>query len=165
VGRANPGARLRVIDDAGVPLAPGQAGLLEVIPAQMSGTSPWMQTTDLARIDEDGFLWILGRADQAIIRGGFKVMPDDVRAALESHPAVLGAAVVGVPDARLGETPVALVELRDDATAGPDELTEYLGDRLARYEIPTELVITDSIPRTPSGKPDLPAVRSRFARR
>ena len=70
-----------------------------------------MRTTDLARIDDDGFLWILGRADQAIIRGGFKVLPDDVRAALESHPAVQGAAVVGRPDERLGETPVAVVEL------------------------------------------------------
>ncbi|PRC45835.1 AMP-dependent synthetase, partial [Mycobacterium sp. ITM-2017-0098] len=112
VGRANPGAQLRVVDQNGVPQEPGQQGLLEVIPAQLGGSSQWMQTTDLARIDADGFLWILGRADQAIIRGGFKVMPDDVKTALESHPAVAGAAVVGRPDPRLGETPVALVELR-----------------------------------------------------
>ena len=67
----------------------------------------------MARIDTDGFVWIVGRADQAIIRGGFKVMPDDVRVALEGHPAVAGAAVVGRPDERLGETPVAMVELRE----------------------------------------------------
>lgn len=160
VGRANPGARLRVVDDAGEPVPAGEPGLLQVIPAQLAGRGDWLQTTDLARIDDDGFLWILGRADQAIIRGGFKVMPDDVRAALESHPAVAGAAVVGRPDPRLGETPVALVELRPDADAAPDELLGYLRDRLARYEVPTELRIVETIPRTPSGKPELTAVRS-----
>ncbi len=147
VGRANPGARLRVVDENGVPQEPGQQGLLEVIPAQLGDTADWMQTTDLARIDADGFVWILGRADQAIIRGGFKVMPDDVKSALESHPAVAGAAVVGRPDPRLGETPVALVELRAGACADPDELIEYLRTRLARYEIPTE--ITDRRRDTP----------------
>ena len=121
-----------------------------------------MRTTDLARIDADGFLWIVGRADQAIIRGGFKVMPDDVRVALEGHPAVAGAAVVGRPHARLGETPVALVELRDSAATDTDTLLEYLRTRLARYEIPTEITIVGTIPRTPSGKADLNEIRRLF---
>jgi acyl-coenzyme A synthetase/AMP-(fatty) acid ligase len=159
VGRANPGAELRVVDDDGKPLGADQPGLLEVKPGQLGPSADWMRTTDMARIDEDGFLWILGRADQAIIRGGFKVMPDDVRAALESHPAVQGAAVVGRPDDRLGETPVAVVELRDTASADASELLEFLRNRLARYEIPTEIRIVDAIPRTPSGKPDLSAIR------
>ncbi len=159
VGRANPGARLRVVDDEGNPLGPDQPGLLEVKPGQLGPSADWMRTTDLARIDADGFLWILGRADQAIIRGGFKVMPDDVRAALESHPAVQSAAVVGRPDPRLGQTPVAVVELRDTADASAGELTEFLRHRLARYEIPSKITIVAAIPRTPSGKPDLSAVR------
>ncbi len=159
VGRANPGAQLRVVDDDGTPLGPDQPGLLEVKPGQLGPSADWMRTTDMARIDEDRFLWILGRADQAIIRGGFKVMPDDVRSALESHPAVLGAAVVGRPDERLGETPVAVVELREAGSADADELLEFLRTRLARYEIPTEIAIVDSIPRTPSGKPDLSVIR------
>jgi acyl-CoA synthetase (AMP-forming)/AMP-acid ligase II len=159
VGRANPGAQLRVVDDDGNPLGRGLPGLLEVKPAQLGPSTDWMRTTDIARIDEDGFLWILGRADQAIIRGGFKVMPDDVRAALESHPAVQGAAVVGRPDDRLGETPVAVVELRERGTADADELMEFVRSRLARYEVPTEIAIVDAIPRTPSGKPDLSAIR------
>ena len=159
VGRANPGAQLRVVDDDGAPLGLDQPGLLEVKPGQLGPSADWVRTTDMARIDEDGFLWILGRADQAIIRGGFKVMPDDVRAALESHPAVQGAAVVGRPDERLGETPVAVVELRDTASADAAELTEFLRNRLARYEIPTEITIVDALPRTPSGKPDLSAIR------
>lgn len=162
VGRANPGARLRVVDEDGHPLGPDQQGLLEVIPAQMD-TTDWLRTTDLARLDADGFVWILGRADQAINRGGFKVMPDDVRTALEAHPAVRGAAVIGRPDARLGETPVAMVELHGQATE--TELSQFLSTRLARYEIPTQITIVNTIPRTPSGKPDLGAVREHFAAR
>jgi long-chain acyl-CoA synthetase len=162
-GRANPGAQLRVVDDGGTPLGPDQVGILEVKPGQFGPSADWIRTTDLARIDADGFLWVLGRTDQAIIRGGFKVMPDDVRTALESHPAVAGASVVGRCDDRLGETPVAMVELREPGSLGADALVEYLRTRLARYEIPTEIAIVDAIPRTPSGKPDLSAVRRFFS--
>ena len=163
VGKASLGAQLRVVDDDGAPLPPGQAGLLEVKPGQLGPSADWMRTTDIARIDDDGFLWILGRGDQAIIRGGFKVMPDDVRTALESHPAVRGAAVVGRPDDRLGETPVAMVELRTSVDAAA--LSEFLRTRLARYEIPTDIAFVDVIPRTPSGKADLGAVRDFFRQR
>ena len=162
VGRANPGAQLRVVDDTGAQLGPDQVGLLEVKPGQLGRSAPWMRTTDMARIDTDGFVWIVGRADQAIIRGGFKVMPDDVRVALEGHPAVAGAAVVGRTDERLGETPVAMVELRESASTDTPTLVEYLRTRLARYEIPTEIAIVDTIPRTPSGKADLSAIRRFF---
>ena len=160
VGRATLGAQLRVVDDNGTPVADNEPGLLEVRPGQLGPTGDWMRTTDIARIDADGFLWILGRADQAIIRGGFKVMPDDVRTALESHPAVQGAAVVGRPDERLGETPVAMVELRETVEAAT--LLDHLRTRLARYEIPTDIAIVEQIPRTPSGKADLTAVRGHF---
>jgi long-chain acyl-CoA synthetase len=160
VGRATLGAQLRVVDEDGHPVATNESGLLEVKPGQLGPDVDWLRTTDVARIDADGFLWILGRADQAIIRGGFKVMPDDVRAALERHPAIRGAAVVGRADDRLGETPVAMVELRGAATTG--ELAEFLRARLARYELPSEIAIVDAIPRTPSGKADLAAVRRHF---
>jgi long-chain acyl-CoA synthetase len=163
VGRPSLGAQIRVVDDDGRPLGPGEDGLLEVKPGQLAPTADWMHTTDMARIDEDGFLWILGRADQAIIRGGFKVMPDVVRAALEAHPAVRDAAVVGRPDDRLGETPVAMVELRDAGSVDAAALVEYLQTRLARYEIPTDIAIVDQLPRTPSGKADLGAVREFFS--
>ncbi|MBV8180297.1 MAG: AMP-binding protein [Mycobacterium sp.] len=162
VGRANPGAQLRVVGDDGTPLEPDQVGLLEVKPGQLGPAAEWMRTTDMARIDADGFLWIIGRADQAIIRGGFKVMPDDVRTALESHPAVAGAAVVGRRDKRLGETPVAMVELRDPASVDAGALADFLRTRLARYEIPTNIAVVAGLPRTPSGKPDLSAVRRFF---
>ncbi|GAA4541586.1 class I adenylate-forming enzyme family protein [Mycobacterium paraffinicum] len=163
VGRANPGTQLRVVADDGTPLDPDQVGLLEVKPGQLGPSAQWMRTTDMARIDADGFVWIVGRADQAIIRGGFKVMPDDVRTALESHPAVAAAAVVGRPDERLGATPAAMVELREPAGVECDALVDYLRTRLARYEIPTKIAIVDAIPRTPSGKADLGAVQQFFS--
>ena len=122
-----------------------------------------MHTTDLARIDADGFLWILGRADQAIIRGGFKVMPDDVRSALEGHPAVQGAAVVGRKPTSASARPRSRWSSCEQAPPRrPDDLVDFLRDRLARYEIPTDIAIVDAIPRTPSGKPDLIAVGDHF---
>jgi acyl-CoA synthetase (AMP-forming)/AMP-acid ligase II len=161
VGRASLGAQLRVVDDGGQTLGVDQAGVLEVKPGQLGPAAEWMRTTDMARIDADGFVWILGRADQAIIRGGFKIMPDDVQAALESHPAVHIAAVVAQPDDRLGETPVAMVELREPVDVA--KLEEFLRNRLAGYELPTAIAVVEQMPCTPSGKPDLSAVREHFA--
>jgi len=159
VGRAHAGCELRVVDaDSGEPLAPDGEGLLEVKAGQL-GDGEWVRTTDLARIDTDGFLWILGRADQAIIRGGFKVLPEDIRAALERHPAVRGAAVVRRDDRRLGAVPVAAVELRADAEpVGTDDLLAYASTVLARYELPAEIRVVAELPRTDSGKVDLAAV-------
>ena len=156
---AHAGCELRVVDPgSGEPVAPDVEGLLEVKARQLDGGA-WVHTTDLARLDADGFLWILGRADQAIIRGGFKVRPDDIKAALERHPAVRGAAVVSRDDRRLGAVPVAIVELRPGADGlGSDELLEYSATVLARYELPTEVHIVDVLPRTESGKVDLSAV-------
>jgi acyl-coenzyme A synthetase/AMP-(fatty) acid ligase len=164
VGRAHAGCELRVVDpESGEPLGPDQEGLLEVRARQIGDGRDWTHTTDLARIDVDGFLWILGRADQAIIRGGFKVLPETVKSALESDPRVLGASVVGRDDDRLGAVPVAAVELRAGAgPVTPGDLMESVAKLLARYELPDELRIVDALPRTPSGKVDLTAVRDLF---
>ncbi len=162
VGRAHPGCELQVVDpETGAAVGPDAEGLLEVKAQQMGDGRGWTRTTDIARIDADGFVWILGRADQAIIRGGFKIRPDDVRAALERDPRVRGAAVVSRADARLGAVPVAAVELRPGGVAAtPTELLDAAGRVLARYELPAELLIVDSLPRTPSGKVDLVEVRA-----
>lgn len=163
VGRAHAGCGLRVVTEDGAVLGPDQVGLLEVRPAQFGPDADWIRTTDLARLDADGFLWILGRADQTIIRGGFKVQPDTVRSALEQQPQVRAATVFGVPDERLGELPVALVELRagEDLTAA--DLIAAITPSLARYEIPAQLRIVASLPRTASGKVDLTAARALLA--
>lgn len=158
VGRAHAGCELRVVDpETGAPLDPDREGVLHVKAAQLPGDD-WVETTDLARIDADGFLFVVGRADQAIIRGGFKIIPDTVRAALERHPSVRGAAVVGRDDRRLGAVPVAAVELWPDAEpVDADGLAAFLVGHLAGYEIPTEIRIVDELPRTDSGKADLRA--------
>ncbi len=162
VGRAHAGCELRVVEpSSGQVLGPDAEGLLEVRAGQL-GRNEWVRTTDVARIDSDGFVYILGRADQAIIRGGFKVRPEDVRAALERHPAVRGAAVVARADHRLGAVPVAMVELRPGADGGvtAEEIHSYAAQVLARYELPTEIRVVDTLPRTDSGKVDLAEVAS-----
>lgn len=160
VGRAHAGCGLRVVDEDGTDLGTDVTGLLEVRPAQFGPDAAWMRTTDLARIDADGFLWILGRADQTIIRGGFKVQPDMVRSALEQLSAVRAASVFGLPDDRLGEVPVALVELRDGHQRSVEDLLADIAPRLARYEMPALLQVVDELPRTASGKVDLTAARA-----
>jgi acyl-CoA synthetase (AMP-forming)/AMP-acid ligase II len=163
VGRAHPGCELRVVGEAdGAVLGPDEAGLLEVKAGQLGGRE-WVRTTDLARIDRDGFLWILGRADQAINRGGFKVLPDAVRNVLERHPDVRGAVVVGRADARLGAVPVAAVELRPGAAAGEADLLEFAAKFLAPYELPVEIAVESELPRTDSGKVDLVAASEALA--
>jgi long-chain acyl-CoA synthetase len=148
-GRALPGVELRVIDRATFTELPrGEEGLLEV----KMPTADWMRTSDLAVLDDDGFLWIRGRADDVILRGGFKVDPRKLEAVLQQHPAVHEAAVVGVPDERLGAVPVAAVVLRTDAHATPEELIAWTRERTAPYEVPTQVAITTELPRTVSQK-------------
>jgi acyl-CoA synthetase (AMP-forming)/AMP-acid ligase II len=159
VGRAHAGCSLRVVDpDDGADLGLDAVGLLEVRAAQL-GTDGWVRTTDLARVDADGFLWIVGRADQTILRGGYKVQPEVVRAALERVPGVAEAAVVGIDDERLGAVPVAAVERRPGAELDEASVLEIAGAHLARYEVPVAVTVVDALPRTTSGKADLAAVR------
>jgi acyl-CoA synthetase (AMP-forming)/AMP-acid ligase II len=163
VGRAHAGCSLRVVDpDTGTDLGVDTVGLLEVRAAQL-GTDSWVRTTDLARLDADGFLWIVGRADQTILRGGYKVQPEVVRAALERVPGVAEAAVVGVADDRLGAVPLAAVEPRPGAALDEATVLELAAAHLARYEVPVSVTIVDALPRTASGKADLAAVRELVA--
>jgi long-chain acyl-CoA synthetase len=157
-GRALPGVTLRVTDPDGAELPAGQTGHLEIMSRQSPvGDNEWLRTSDLAAVDEDGFLWIRGRADDAIVRGGFKVHPDTVRKALELHPAVHEAAVAPLADERLGQVPVAGVELEPGASRADDvalvaELVALCRQHLMPYEVPTQIVILDALPRTPSSK-------------
>ncbi|WP_327186098.1 class I adenylate-forming enzyme family protein [Streptomyces sp. NBC_01334] len=153
-GRAYDGVELRVTGEDGAEVPVGGTGRLEVRTEQSTrGGRAWVRTSDLARIDADRFVWIEGRADDAIIRGGFKVQPETVRRALETHPAVREAAVAGLPDARLGEVPVAAVEV-EPARPAPDaaELVAHCRGRLTPYEVPAHIVVLDALPRTPSSK-------------
>jgi len=163
VGRAVAGVELRVVDRSSFePLATNEEGLLEVRSKQLGNGNQWVRTSDLARVDEDGFLFLLGRADSAIIRGGFKVMPDKVEEALKSEGGVAEACVVGIPDARLGQVPVAVIVPATGAVIDLEFIRQNLRARLKAYEVPTEIRIIDSLPRTPSMKVSQAQVRELF---
>lgn len=153
-GRAFPGVELRVVAPDGSALLSGASGHLEVRTAQSAaGDTAWVRTADLAHLDDDGFVWIDGRSDDAIQRGGFKISPATVKAALESHPAVREAGVAGRPDPRLGAVPVAAVELLPGAPVpDPAELVAHCRAALAPYEVPVRIIVVDELPRTPSSK-------------
>ncbi len=165
VGRARGDVLLRVVDvDSGDELPPGQVGVLEVLPRQRLGADvPWTRTSDLASLDTDGFLYIHGRVDDTIIRGGFKVDTAAVAAVLMQHPAVKEAAVVGLPDERLGQIPVAAVELREGVPApGEDELRAHAQRHLSPYQVPARFKLVAELPRTVSMKVSRPGVLSLF---
>lgn len=162
VGRPHRGIELRVVDqETGSVLPAGETGLLEARGGQLPGTEGvWLRTTDLAAVDEDGFLYIRGRADDAINRGGFKIPPSVIEDALLAHPAVFEASAVGLPDARLGEVPAAAVTLLSHATE--EELMQYLSSRLTRYQRPVAIKVVDRLPRTPSLKISRALVREHY---
>ena len=163
VGRPNAGVKVRVVDpESGEERPRGEVGLLEVEAPQLSEPG-WMRTTDLARMDDDDFIWIVGRTDDVIVRGGLKVSTTSVREVIAGHPAVLDACVIGVPDRRLGQVPVAAVELRPHADpVSPEEIVAWARERLSGYQVPVELRILDALPRTPSMKVSQAALRASF---
>ena len=164
VGKANQGVQLRIVDESsGADLPAGKVGLLEVRARQL-GHDDWVRTTDLAELDADGFLYIRGRSDDAIIRGGFKVLPAEVAEQLKRHPAVFDACVVGLPDERLGAVPAAAVELRSGVAAPTEaELLAMLRAELVSYQIPVRIAIVEALPRTPSMKISQPEVKALLA--
>jgi long-chain acyl-CoA synthetase len=165
VGRPLPDTQVRIVDpDTGAELAAGEQGLLE---AKVAPISPdWIRTTDIASIDADGFVTLHGRADGAINRGGFKILPETVRRVLISHPAVRDACVVGVPDKRLGQVPFAAIE----ATPGMpvpsgDELKDLVRQSLPVYNVPVDFAVVDELLRNPALKVSLPEVAALYAPR
>jgi acyl-coenzyme A synthetase/AMP-(fatty) acid ligase len=162
VGRPIAGAQLRVVDpETGATLAHGQEGILEVIAPRIG--PHWIRTSDLAVVDADGFLFHRGRADGAIMRGGFKLLPETIERALLLHPAVSCAAVVGVPDPRLGQVPAAAVQIKPNVPQPTvDELERHLRDHVYATHIPAAWRFVNELPRTASFKVDGAAVRGLF---
>ena len=168
VGRSHANVEMRVVDrDSFAPLPFGDVGLLELRSAQLAidsvDSEGWVRTDDLAVLDADGFLWIKGRTDDVIIRGGFKVSSGQVADTLRSHPQISDAAVVGVPDERLGEIPCAVVELESDADTDGSAIREWLRDHLSAYQIPARVLVVESLPRSASLKVDAVGVRALLA--
>jgi long-chain acyl-CoA synthetase len=176
VGRPAPGVELRIELPDGSVAAPGEGGEICVRgPMLMTGywnaaeetaralRGGWLHTGDVGRIDEDGFLFIVDRIKDLIIRGGYNVYPRDVEDAMAQHPAVAAAAVVGRPDPKYGEEVVAFVQLREGATAEPEELVEFGKRHLSAVKYPREVRIVDAIPLTSVMKIDRKRLRASLA--
>ena len=165
VGKPVPPVQVRIVDEDGQQLAAGEVGELLVSnpgqereyfgdPEATASTwqDGWLHTGDLARLDEDGYLYIVGRKKDVIIRGGNNVHASDVEAALLEHPAVADVAVAGVPHEVLGEDVAAWVVLDPGAAAGPADLRAFLAEQLADYKVPRRYTIVAELPRNATGK-------------
>jgi len=176
VGRPLPHMELAILDDAGAPVPPGEPGEVCVRgagvmkgywndPELTAGTvvDGWLHTGDIGRVDEDGFLSIVDRKKDLIIRGGFNVFPRDVEDVLLGHPDVTAAAVVGRPDEESGEEVVAVVAVQPGAAVAGEELVAWCRERMAKYKYPREVTVVDNVPLTSVGKTDRKAVRALVA--
>ena len=119
----------------------------------------WLHTGDVGYFDADGYLVLVDRVKDMIIRGGENIYPKEIENVLYGHPQVLEAAVVGRQHAVLGEEPVAFVALRKPGSVTPAELLELCSASLARYKVPRDLVILDALPKNAVGKIDKPELR------
>ncbi|HLJ53258.1 MAG TPA: class I adenylate-forming enzyme family protein [Rhizomicrobium sp.] len=166
VGPAMPSYEVRCVNDAGETLPPGELGELWVKGAPVikgyinrpketaeSITEGWLHTGDVARVDADGFLYIVDRKKDMVLRGGENVYCAEVEASLHRHPAVAECCVFGVPDARLGEEVAAAIVLRPGQKVSADELRAHLAAHLSKHKIPRYFwFLSESIPRNANGK-------------
>ncbi|OUZ11270.1 fatty-acid--CoA ligase [Aeromicrobium sp. PE09-221] len=166
IGRGgHPGVDLRIVDLDGREVGPGGTGEIWLrADTRMLGyhenpeatdavfVGPWFRTGDVARVDEDGYLFIVDRLKDIIIVGGENVHSQEVEEALRGHPRLADVAVVGRPEPEWGEIVVAVYVSADGEDVAVDDVREYLGDKLARYKLPREVVRVPELPRNPSGK-------------
>ena len=157
VGRPLPGIEIEIRTETGEPVDPGETGLVFVRGEQISGEyggrsvldeHGWFATRDLGHVDDDGYLFIEGRADDTIIRGGENIAPAEIEDVLLEHPGITEAAVVGVADAEWGQRIVAVLV----GDADPDEITAWVKDRLRSSKTPDAVVFRDELPKTETGK-------------
>lgn len=162
VGKVVPGIEVQIRADDGTVLGPGETGELFVRGEQVSGrysgigsvldAEGWFATKDVAMLDEDGYLFIGGRADDTIIRGGENIAPAEIEDVLVEHPAVRDVAVVGPEDPQWGQIIVAVVVPTDGATPDPDELREHVRAQLRGSRTPDRVVFRDELPTNATGK-------------
>jgi long-chain acyl-CoA synthetase len=165
VGQPLPGVEVRIADDEDRPLPVGEVGEVCVRgPNVMLGyyrmaeataavlRDGWLRTGDVGRLDADGFLYIVERKKDLIIRGGFNVYPREVEEVLYAHPGIEEAAVVGRRDAVMGEDVVAYVVAKAGATLEPESVIAFCQERLARYKCPKDVRLLEALPKSPIGK-------------
>ena len=160
------GFETRIVSPEGTEVSPGETGEIQLRgPSIMTGyyknpegTSAvlgpdgWLRTGDLAYIDEDGYVFIVGRAKELIIKGGMNIAPRQIDDVLVSHPAVLEAAALGVPDHYLGEDIVAFVILKSGARADEQQLLDFCESRLGSFKTPSDVYFVPDLPKGPTGK-------------
>jgi len=165
VGKPLPGCEMRLVDDDDNDVPPGQPGEIvfrsEAIiegywnrpeeTAQLLKNG-WMHTGDIGRLDEEGYLYIVDRKKDLIVSGGEKIASKEIEAVAYTHPAVLEAAVVGVPSDQWGEEPKLIVSLKPDMKLTPDELLAYCTERLSGFKRPKTVEIWPELPKNPAGK-------------
>jgi acyl-CoA synthetase (AMP-forming)/AMP-acid ligase II len=171
-----------VLDDDLVPLTPGDGRIGRLArtgrnphgyhkdPAKSAATFPvdadgvrWSIPGDLASVEPDGTITVHGRGSASINSGGEKIFPEEVEAAVKTHPGVFDAIVVGIPDERFGQRVAVVLQPRDpDATPTLEELQEHCRAHIAGYKLPRQLLVVDEIPLTASGKPDSKAAKALF---
>jgi len=180
IGRtAIPGVDMRVVlaDGSGADAGPGQTGEIWIkAQSTMQGylhdeqatasvmADGWYRSGDLARVDEDGYLFLVDRSKDMIITGGENVYSKEVEDAVSAHADVSDVAVVGRPHPEWGETVIAFVVPREGAVLDAEPLRAFLATRLARYKIPREFIVCESLPRTPTGKIMKHVLREQLAR-
>ena len=165
VGQPIPGVEVRIHDDDDRALPAGELGEVCVrgpnvmlgyhgLPEETARTlrGGWLHTGDVGRLDTDGFLYIVERKKDLIIRGGFNIYPREVEEVLYAHPSVAEAAVVGVRDPLMGEDVLAFVALKPGARATADEIVAFCHERLAKYKCPKQVRFVDALPKNPVGK-------------
>jgi acyl-CoA synthetase (AMP-forming)/AMP-acid ligase II len=162
IGRPLPDVEVQIVGDDGGVLGPGEVGEICVrTPRVMKGyagaESPlvrdgWLPTRDMGWVDEEGYLYIAGRKDDMIIRGGENIAPAEVEATLQSHPAVEEAAVIGIPDIEWGQRVAAVVVARPGASVSAEELMEFCRQRLATFKKPEVVRFVAELPKNPLGK-------------
>jgi acyl-CoA synthetase (AMP-forming)/AMP-acid ligase II len=173
VGRALPAVELQIRDEAGIPLPPETAGLVFVRGDQVAGEyqglgsmldpEGWFPTRDRGFLDADGYLFLDGRADDVIVRGGENISPGEIESVLTEHPAVADAAVVAVPDETWGEGIAAAVVLHSGATVNVEELQHWVRDRLRSSRTPQVISFYDTLPVNDLGKVLRRVIRDDFA--
>lgn len=176
VGRAYLGQTYRIVDDQLQALPPGAIGqVLSTSPSDFDGywNAPeltaatlqdgWVLTGDLGYRDDEGYLYLAGRAKDMIISGGQNIYPAEIEEALAHHPALLEATVIGIPDSRWGEAVCAVVVPKPGHTVEHDEINAFLRERLGSYKKPKYVVVVDELPRNPSQKVLKEQLRQRYA--
>ncbi len=161
VGRPLPTIELEIRDPEGTTLPPGQSGEIFVRGEQIAGEyegrsalgqDGWFGTNDAGHLDAEGFLFVEGRLDDVIVRGGENISPGEIESVLLEHPAVRDVAVVGIPDDEWGECPAAAVVLEPHAEVSPSELHQWVRERLRSTRAPVVVAVHDELPHNETGK-------------